>query len=108
MHRVVALPPYCIVRPVFSKDIVNADNYLHIFKRQFLQGYFLSAGQGTAQIENAVLVFLNKHFNNQNLIEFLLISVMAGPGQYTLQMSTHVIFSCGVFLTLCFSQCSRT
>lgn len=101
MHRVVAVPPYCIVRPVFPEDTVSADNCLHIFKEQFLlflQGYFLSAGQGAAQIENAVLVFLYKHFDNQNLIDFLHISVMAGPGQYILQTSTHVIFFLWGFL----------
>lgn len=83
MHRVVAVPPYCIVRPVFLEDTVNADSYLHIFKHQFLllmQGYFPSAGQGSVKIENAVLVFLNK----RNLIDFLYISIMAVPGQHTL------------------------
>jgi hypothetical protein len=82
MHRVVAVPPYCIVRPVFLEDTVSAESYLHIFKQQFLiflQGYFPSAGQGSVQTENAVLVFLNKHFDNQNLIDFLHVSVMAVP-----------------------------
>jgi hypothetical protein len=49
-------------------------------------------------IATVVPQVLNEHFHNQILIHFLHVSETADPGYHSLQISTHLATSHGVFL----------